>query len=132
MKYVQERSFNASGQRTQSMNGDWTFFGSQDWQVVQAGYLPGNGRVNVIAFHPTDSNTIYIGAPAGGLWRTTDYGSSWSPLTDGIAFWGVSGIVIRSDDTDHLYILTGDGDGGSSRSSGVWESTNGGATWSPT
>lgn len=132
MNYVQEKGFNSSGQRTQSLGGDWTFFGSQDWTVTPQGYLPGNGRVNVIAFHPTDTNTIYVGAPAGGLWRTTDYGASWSPLTDGIAFWGVSGIAINPGDTDNIFILTGDGDGGSSRSAGVWETTNGGSTWSPT
>ncbi|HHG84946.1 MAG TPA: glycosyl hydrolase, partial [Bacteroidetes bacterium] len=132
MKYVQERTFVDPGDRTQSLNGDWTYFGAEDWVTSPAGYLPGNGRVNVIAFDPNNANTIYVGAPAGGLWRSTDNGSSWSPLTDGIAFWGVSGIVVNPNNSNNIFILTGDGDGGSSRSAGVWQTTNGGTTWSPT
>ncbi len=33
--------------------------------------------------HPTDSNTIYVGAAQGGVWKTTNGGTSWAPLTDG-------------------------------------------------
>lgn len=132
LEYVQENSFNDPGQRTASLNGDWTFFGAQDHIKGNQGYNGGIGRINIVAFHPTNSAIIYAGAPAGGLWRSTNTGSTWTPLTDGIDFWGVSGIVIDPTDTDIIYILTGDGDGSSSRSAGVWKSLNGGSTWSPT
>ncbi len=128
--YVEARTFDNA--RTNSTNGSWTFFGSQDHFKGQSGYNGGIGRINVIRFHPTNSNIIYAGAPAGGLWKTTNGGTTWAPLTDGIAFWGVSGIVIHPTSTNTIYILTGDGDGSSSRSAGVWKSTNGGSTWTPT
>lgn len=131
--YLNERTFQGnSSNKTNSANGSWSFFGSQDHVRGNSGYNGGVGRINVIAFHPTNSNIIYAGAPAGGLWKTTNGGSSWSPLTDGFAFWGVSGIAIDPGNANIIYILTGDGDGGSSRSHGVWKTTNGGTTWTTT
>lgn len=128
--YVENRAIETG--RVNSSNGSWTFYGSQDHFKGTGGYNGGIGRINVIRFHPTNSNIIYAGAPAGGLWKTTNGGSTWAPLTDGIAFWGVSGIVIHPSSPNTIFILTGDGDGSSSRSAGVWKSTNGGTTWSPT
>ncbi|MEM0998376.1 MAG: 3-coathanger stack domain-containing protein [Bacteroidota bacterium] len=132
LEYVQTRSFTEETERTASLGGDWTFFGSQDHIKGTTGYNGGIGRINVVAFHPTNASTIYAGAPAGGLWKTTNTGATWTPLTDGIDFWGVSGIVVHPTSTNTIYILTGDGDGSSSRSAGVWKTTNGGSTWSPT
>jgi hypothetical protein len=132
LNYVQVRSFTDPNQRTASLGGDWTFFGAQDHIKGNSGYNGGIGRVNVVAFHPTSSSTIFVGAPAGGLWKTTNTGSTWTPLTDGIDFWGVSGICVHPTNPNIIYILTGDGDGSSSRSAGVWKTTNGGSTWSPT
>jgi len=40
------------------------------------------GQVNAIAIDPTDSSTIYIGASDGGVWKTSDGGGSWSPVSD--------------------------------------------------
>lgn len=128
--YVENRAIESG--RTASTNGNWTFFGSQDHFRGNSGYNGGIGRINVIRFHPTNSNIIYAGAPAGGLWRSNNGGTTWAPLTDGIAFWGVSGIVIHPTNPNTIFILTGDGDGSSSRSAGVWKSTNGGVTWTPT
>jgi photosystem II stability/assembly factor-like uncharacterized protein len=115
------------------------FVNGGNWQIVAPtdGYYgdggsPGLGRVNVIAFHPTDPNTIYAGTPAGGLWRTTDLGVSWHPLTDGIPRLGISGIAIDYNQPATIYILTGDGDGGDTFSVGVLKSTDNGQSWHPT
>ena len=40
------------------------------------------GRVNAIAIDPRDNNVVYIGAAEGGVWKTTDGGVTWNPLTD--------------------------------------------------
>ncbi|PID88921.1 MAG: hypothetical protein CSB02_00155 [Bacteroidia bacterium] len=87
-----------------------------------------------MAFHPTDNNTYWIGAPAGGLWQTTDDGNTWTCLTDQNPIQGVSDIVIPSDfDTSHtIYIATGDRDGNDNRSIGVLKTTDGGTTWQAT
>jgi photosystem II stability/assembly factor-like uncharacterized protein len=94
------------------------------------------GRVNCLAFHPADTNIIYIGAPAGGLWKTIDGGLSWTVLTDHIPSIGVSEIVINPIDPDIMYIATGDRDAANFISNpysyGILKSTDGGLTWDTT
>jgi hypothetical protein len=109
-------------------NGYWTSIGPTSYTNV-AGWNPGIGRVNVIAFHPSNSSIFWIGMPAGGLWRTNNGGSAWTPLTDGMPQLGVSGIAVNHSNTNTVYILTGDGDGGDTQSIGVLKTTNGGTTW---
>ena len=40
------------------------------------------GRINAIAVDPRDNNTAYLAAAEGGVWKTTDGGVTWTPLTD--------------------------------------------------
>src|SRR5206468_3924151 len=50
------------------------------------GGLTGSGRIDAIAAHPTDANTVYVAAAGGGVWKTTNATAanpSWVPLTDG-------------------------------------------------
>ncbi|MFD0862887.1 T9SS type A sorting domain-containing protein [Sungkyunkwania multivorans] len=92
----------------------------------------GQGRVNVIAVDPSNSNTYYIGAPAGGIWKSTDAGINWTSLTDDLPRIGVSGIAIHPTNSNIIYIATGDDDAGDTPSVGVWKSVDGGATWNQT
>ncbi|HLF63132.1 MAG TPA: hypothetical protein VI603_05255 [Saprospiraceae bacterium] len=112
--------------------GFWFPEATDGYILGNSGYNPGIGRVNVIAFHPTDASTIFAGTPAGGLWKTTNEGTSWTPLTDAIPRIGVSGIAIDPDNANIIYILTGDGDGGDTYTVGVLKTTNGGTTWNTT
>ncbi len=112
---------------------NWQFEGPTSY-VLKSGYNGGVGRVNCIVFHPSSDSTIWIGTPGGGLWRTTDHGTTWTILTDNLtANLGVSGIAVNPTDTNNLYILTGDGDSFSGLpSSGVYKTTDGGQSWSAT
>lgn len=111
---------------------------SANWSVVgpssSAGGYAGVGRINCIAYHPSDLDTYWIGAPAGGLWVTTDNGSSWTCLTDNNDVLGVSDIIIPSDyaTSNTIYIATGDRDAWDNRSIGVLKSTDNGSTWNTT
>ncbi len=116
---------------TRATNGYWSFQGPTDY-ILGSGWNGGNGRVNCISIHPSNSNIIYVGTPAGGLWRSTNGGSTWSPRTDGIPSLGVSGVAINPNATNTIYILTGDGDGTQTNSIGVLKTTNGGTTWKET
>jgi len=115
---------------SRSATANWTNLGTNS---TTSGYA-GIGRLNCVAFHPTDSNTFWVGSPSGGLWVTKNFGVSWTCLTDYIAVLGVSDIIIPSDyDTSHtIYIATGDKDHWDNRSVGVLKSTDGGYTWNPT
>ncbi len=90
------------------------------------------GRVNVVEVDPTNSNIIYFGTPAGGLWKSIDGGTSWNALTDELPQIGVSGIAIDPSNTNTIYISTGDRDATDTYSIGVLKSTDGGATWNTT
>jgi hypothetical protein len=92
----------------------------------------GQGRVNIVHVDPSNSNIIYLGAPAGGIWKSTNNGLGWTPLTDELPQIGVSGIAIDYSNSNVIYIATGDKDAGNSFSVGVYKSTDGGQTWNPT
>ena len=92
----------------------------------------GQGRVNIVHVDPSNVNTIYLGAPAGGIWKSTNSGSTWVPLTDELPQIGVSGIAVDYSNSNTIYIATGDKDAGDSYSVGVYKSTDGGLTWNPT
>jgi len=94
----------------------------------------GIGRLNCVAFHPTDLNTYWVGAGAGGLWVTHDDGDSWTCLTDQNGVLGVSDIIIPADydSSRTIYIGTGDREIWDNRSIGVLKSTDEGLTWNLT
>lgn len=126
--YEKERQKMKQASLQKSLNGNWQNVGPNTWNAANGAYAPGIGRLNCIAFHPTDANTIYTGAALGGLWRSYDAGNSWTPLFQEFARIGVSGIVVGNTNTDLVYVLSGDGDGGGP-SGGVYKSIDNGDTW---
>ncbi|MFC5047560.1 fibronectin type III domain-containing protein [Aquimarina hainanensis] len=114
-----------------SSNTFWAPMGPFDHNQ-SVSWSPGQGRVNVAMPDPNNPNILYVGAPAGGLWKSTDRGANWIPLTDKIPQIGVSGIAIDPNNSDIIYISTGDDDNRDSYSIGVLKSTDGGATWART
>ena len=91
-----------------------------------------SGRVAGIAVDPTDPNTIYVAAAGGGVWKTTDGGTTWTPLTDNQTTLAMGSIAIAPN--DHLKIYAGTGEannaGDSNHGNGILVSNDGGATWS--
>jgi photosystem II stability/assembly factor-like uncharacterized protein len=85
------------------------------WTPVGNGMVPGNGggvgRINVIRFDPSNTNTIYIGTAGGGVWKTTNGGTSWTALSDLIPVTSIADIAIDPTNPNNVYIATGDGYG---------------------
>lgn len=130
-----QEAYEAYHPNARSSTGNWIARGPNNI----SGPTPGIGRIDRVAFDPVDPNKIYIGSPCGGLFRSTNGGSNWTPLTDFIPSVSISGIVISHDDSDKIYILTGDGDdpignlntnsGYARNSIGVLVTYDAGATW---
>ena len=97
-----------------------------------SGSLPGIGRINAIAVDPNNADIWYAGAPAGGVWKSLDGGSSWTSLFDDFPQIGVSGIAIDPKNSNNILIATGDDDASDSFSAGVFKSIDGGTTWAET
>ena len=110
----------------------WTQVGPDNVPLQSNGTKRGIGRVNTIAFHPSDPNTIYVGAPAGGFWKSENGGQTWATTTDFLSNLGVSDIAINPNNTDEIYIITGDRDAGDTYSYGLMKSLDGGLTFSAT
>ncbi len=109
--------------------GEWKLLGPVDLPNSQTGQPNGLGRINVIAFHPVNENTIYIGAPSGGFWRSYNNGQTWETTTQRLPTLGVSAIAINQKNPNVIYIGTGDRDADDAPGLGVYKSIDGGTTW---
>lgn len=95
------------------------------------GTIPYSGRATSIAVHPTDPNTVYLGTAAGGLWKTTDSGTTWTPLTDQQASLAIGAVAIDPNNPSTVFAGTGEPDFSTDSyyGQGLLKSTDAGATW---
>ncbi len=95
---------------------------------------PGNigGRIRSIVVHPTDPQTLWVGSVGGGIWKTTNGGASWAPMSDFITSLAVGSMAIDPNNPDVLYVGTGEGfsNQDSIRGAGIFTTADGGTTWS--
>lgn len=91
------------------------------------------GRVTAVTGVPSQPHTFYMGAASGGVWKTTDAGASWLPISDRhFEVGSIGAISVADSDPNIVYVGTGS-DGLRSNVStgrGAYKSTDGGQTWS--
>lgn len=90
-----------------------------------------SGRVKALAVDPRNSNAVYLGAAQGGVWKTTDSGASWRPLTDDQPSLAVGALAIDPQHPDTVYAGTGEPTPGLDNyyGAGILKTTDGGASW---
>lgn len=90
-----------------------------------------SGRVLAIVVDPRNSNVIYIGAAQGGVWKSSDGGSSWTPLTDNQPSLAIGALALDPNNPDVVYAGTGEPSlgGGNYYGAGLLKSTDGGQSW---
>jgi photosystem II stability/assembly factor-like uncharacterized protein len=112
-----------------SLSGNWQPLGPILDDVTTRDNIEGVGRTSCIAFHPTDPNTMIIGTPAGGLWKTINGGQTWEVKTDELPTLGISAVAFDPLNPLIVYAGTGDRDAGDAPGMGVIKSIDGGETW---
>jgi photosystem II stability/assembly factor-like uncharacterized protein len=106
-------------------------------QWEQIGPYNVGGRIKALAVHPTQTGVVYIGAAAGGVWKTTDAGASWVTTFEKESAIAVNALAIDHSDPNVVYAGTGEIFGPSSTPNaslaylgdGIFKSTDDGATW---
>ncbi|MFY8051907.1 MAG: WD40/YVTN/BNR-like repeat-containing protein, partial [Armatimonadaceae bacterium] len=97
----------------------------------QIGPAVTSGRVISIAVHPTDKTTWYVGAACGGVWKTTNNGTTFTPIFDNEASYSIGTITIDPKRPNIIWVGTGENNAQRSVGwgDGVYKSEDGGRTW---
>ncbi|AOT10533.1 rhombosortase-dependent cadherin domain-containing protein [Pseudoalteromonas luteoviolacea] len=99
------------------------------WQELGPGNI--GGRTRTLIIHPTNHDIMYTAGVAGGVWKTTDAGASWQPLSDLATNLAVTTLTFDPSNSDILYAGTGEGlfNFDALRGDGIFKSEDAGATW---
>ncbi|MBX6330297.1 MAG: glycoside hydrolase [Gemmatimonadaceae bacterium] len=89
------------------------------------------GRARALSGVPSQPNVFYVGFDNGGVWRSTDYGSTWQPLFDREPTGSIGAIAVAPSDPNIIYVGTGAGiiRPDLAVGNGMYKSTDAGATW---
>ncbi len=104
-------------------------FESLKWRMI--GPFRG-GRTKAAAGVPGQPNVFYIGAVNGGVWKTTDFGTTWKPIFDSQPTGSIGAIAVAPSNPDIVYVGSGEGlqRPDLSTGDGIYRSADAGRTWS--
>ncbi len=114
----------ASGQKT-----DMTLFNGIKPRNIGPGGM--SGRVTAFAADPRNENVFYIGTASGGLWKTVNAGTTFTPIFDGEAVASIGALAVDPVRPDVVWAGTGEGNPRNSVTGGygIYRSLDGGVTW---
>ena len=89
------------------------------------------GRTRAVAGVPSQPNVFYMGAVNGGVWKSTDYGRTWSPIFDDQQTQSIGAIAVAPSNPSVIYVASGEGlqRPDLSIGDGIYKSTDAGKTW---
>jgi photosystem II stability/assembly factor-like uncharacterized protein len=90
-----------------------------------------SGRIAAIAIHPENENIWYIGVASGGVWKTVNSGTTWTPIFDDQSTFAIGAVAIDPINHNTIWVGTGEDVGGRhiAYGDGVYKSTDAGITW---
>lgn len=90
-----------------------------------------SGRIADIEIDQTDPATWYVGVASGGVWKTENAGTTWTPLFDKESVYSIGTVTIDPSNKNVIWVGSGENDGGRhiSFGDGVYRSADGGKTW---
>src|SRR3989449_512538 len=89
------------------------------------------GRTKAAAGVPGKPGLFYVGAVNGGVWRSDDYGRTWTPIFDGQPTGSIGALAVAPSSPDVLYVASGEGlqRPDLSTGDGIYKSIDGGLSW---
>lgn len=98
------------------------------------------GRITALAIHPTNPNVVLLGGATGGIWRSTNAGLTWVPVSDTAPALSISGLSFSPVNPEVVYAATGEADSadlefnpnrsfGTYLGAGLLKSVDGGSSW---
>ncbi len=90
-----------------------------------------SGRISDIAIHPRDRHTWYIAVGSGGVWKTANAGTTWTPVFDAQPSYSIGCVTLDPSNPETVWVGTGENVSGRhvGFGDGVYKSLNGGKTW---
>lgn len=112
----------------QPLFGNGTFK-SMAFRNIGPAYM--SGRIADLAVDQTDPSTWYAAVGSGGVWKTVNSGTTWSPIFDGQSVYSTGDVTIDPSNPNIIWVGTGENNGGRhiSFGDGVYKSMDGGQTW---
>jgi photosystem II stability/assembly factor-like uncharacterized protein len=66
------------------------------------------GRIRSLAVSPANPSLLYAGSASGGVWKSTNFGMSWDPCTDGMPLLGIGAVALDPNNPDRIFAGTGE------------------------
>ncbi len=90
-----------------------------------------SGRIADIAIDQNNPSTWYTAVGSGGVWKTTNAGTTWTPIFDDQPVYSIGDVTIAPSNSNIIWVGTGENNGGRhiSFGDGVYKSVDGGQTW---
>jgi len=103
-------------------------FSAFAWRNIGPAFT--SGRIADIAIHPNNRNVWYVGVASGGVWKTENAGTTWTPIFDDQPVFAVGCVTIDPVNPNRVWVGTGENNGGRhiSFGDGVYLSEDGGST----
>ncbi|MEL7024410.1 MAG: glycosyl hydrolase [Pseudomonadota bacterium] len=104
-------------------------FKGLEWRSIGPAFM--SGRISDIAIHPDRQNTWYVATGSGGIWKTENRGTTWTPIFDDEAVYSIGCITVDPNNPSTVWVGTGENISGrhTSFGNGIYRSRDGGKNW---
>ncbi|MEM6361569.1 MAG: glycosyl hydrolase [Bacteroidota bacterium] len=126
--FSQRRSRSTTSPQSTSLMQDSVFSGLKLRNIGPA-FM--SGRIGDIAIHSEDENTWFVAVASGGVWKTENAGTTWTPVFDKQSSYSIGCVTVDHLNTHIVWVGTGENVGGRhiGYGDGIYKSEDGGITW---